>query len=195
VLQESKNPLTATIPSAILVSLANLHALVSVVSAGWTGRGPLRRAPPPGTVSYAMERIGAPCWFLSSNRRRAVLVIGSVILVSCWAVPVFYSMSRDGLLGRWASKVHRVFRTPYLSRSTTRHRGVRLPPGSCRCRWLGDVGNNRHACCLIVLVLLRRVILRQHASELDAEAVPDPAFVPLVPLPLASSSLPGLMLP
>src|SRR5262249_40099704 len=27
----------------------------------------------------------------------------------------FYSMSRDGLLGRWAGKVHPRFRTPYLS--------------------------------------------------------------------------------
>ncbi|HET8763322.1 MAG TPA: amino acid permease, partial [Gemmatimonadales bacterium] len=28
---------------------------------------------------------------------------------------VFYSMSRDGLMGRWAGKVHPRFRTPYLS--------------------------------------------------------------------------------
>jgi APA family basic amino acid/polyamine antiporter len=28
---------------------------------------------------------------------------------------VFYSMSRDGLLGGWAGKVHPRFRTPYLS--------------------------------------------------------------------------------
>jgi APA family basic amino acid/polyamine antiporter len=28
---------------------------------------------------------------------------------------VFYSMSRDGLLGKWAGKVHPRFRTPYLS--------------------------------------------------------------------------------
>ena len=28
---------------------------------------------------------------------------------------VFFSMSRDGLLGRWAGKVHPTFRTPYLS--------------------------------------------------------------------------------
>src|SRR5438034_9019381 len=40
----------------------------------------------------------------------------SVILVMLLGQSrVFYSMSRDGLLGRWAGQVHPRFRTPYLS--------------------------------------------------------------------------------
>src|SRR2546430_2786366 len=46
----------------------------------------------------------------------AVLGIGSVILVMLLGQSrVFYSMSRDGLLGRWAGQPHPRFRTPYLS--------------------------------------------------------------------------------
>src|SRR5438034_1754558 len=45
----------------------------------------------------------------------------SVILVMLLGQSrVFYSMSRDGLLGRWAGQVHPRFRTPYLDRKSTR---------------------------------------------------------------------------
>jgi len=45
-----------------------------------------------------------------------VLGIGSVILVMLLGQSrVFYAMSRDGLLGRWAGQVHPRFRTPYRS--------------------------------------------------------------------------------
>jgi APA family basic amino acid/polyamine antiporter len=46
----------------------------------------------------------------------AVLGLGSTMLVMLLGQSrVFYSMSRDGLLGAWAGKVHPRFRTPYLS--------------------------------------------------------------------------------
>ena len=45
-----------------------------------------------------------------------VLGLGSTILVMLLGQSrVFYSMSRDGLLGEWAGKVHPKFRTPHLS--------------------------------------------------------------------------------
>src|SRR5436309_7954882 len=63
-----------------------------------------------------MERVGAPWWIRVSIDFGAVLGLGSVILVMLLGQSrVFYSMSRDGLLGRWASAVHPKFRTPYLS--------------------------------------------------------------------------------
>src|SRR5439155_1268325 len=70
----------------------------------------------PAPMAYAMERIGAPWWIRVSIDVGAVLGIGSVILVMLLGQSrVFYSMSRDGLLGRWAGQVHPRFRTPYLS--------------------------------------------------------------------------------
>src|SRR5207302_8951509 len=70
----------------------------------------------PAPMAYAMERIGAPWWIRVSIDVGAVLGIGSVILVMLLGQSrVFYSMSRDGLLGRWAGQVHPRLRTPYLS--------------------------------------------------------------------------------
>src|SRR5256886_17155269 len=63
-----------------------------------------------------MERIGAPWWIRLAINLGAVLGVGSVILVMLLGQSrVFYSMSRDGLLGPWAGRVHPRFRTPYLS--------------------------------------------------------------------------------
>src|SRR5438093_542862 len=67
-------------------------------------------------MAYAMERIGAPWWIRVAIDVGAVLGIGFVILVMMLGQSrVFYSMSRDGLLGPWAGRVHPRFRTPYLS--------------------------------------------------------------------------------
>jgi APA family basic amino acid/polyamine antiporter len=67
-------------------------------------------------MAYAMEKVGAPFWVRLFIDVGAVLGIASVILVMLLGQSrVFYSMSRDGLLGAWAGAVHPRFRTPYLS--------------------------------------------------------------------------------
>src|SRR5881409_151553 len=113
--QESKNP-QRDMPIGILGSLVIctlLYVVVSAVLVGMIPYGELNIAAP---MAYAMERIGAPWWIRVSIDVGAVLGIGSVILVMLLGQSrVFYTMSRDGLLGRWASKVHPRFRTPYLS--------------------------------------------------------------------------------
>jgi APA family basic amino acid/polyamine antiporter len=46
----------------------------------------------------------------------AIFGLGTVMLVMLLGQSrVFYSMSRDGLLPKWAGKVHPKFRTPYIS--------------------------------------------------------------------------------
>ena len=67
-------------------------------------------------MAYAVEKTGAPFWIRLLIDVGAVLGLGSVILVMLLGQSrVFFSMSRDGLLGAWAGKVHPKFRTPYLS--------------------------------------------------------------------------------
>src|SRR5438309_3802267 len=113
--QETKNP-QRDMPIGILGSLAICTLLYVVVSAVLVGMVPYGELNLPAPMAYAMERIGAPWWIRVSIDVGAVLGIGSVILVMLlgqWRV--FYSMSRDGLLGPWAGKVHSRFRAPSLS--------------------------------------------------------------------------------
>src|SRR5437667_210813 len=113
--QESKNP-QRDMPIGILGSLAICTLLYVVVSAVLVGMVPYSELNLPAPMAYAMERIGAPWWIRLAINLGAVLGVGSVILVMLLGQSrVFYSMSRDGLLGPWAGRVHPRFRTPYLS--------------------------------------------------------------------------------
>src|SRR5205814_4555405 len=103
-------------PIGILGSLAVCTLLYVVVSAVLVGIVPYGELNLPAPMAYAMQRIGAPWWIRVAIDVGAVLGIGSVILVMLLGQSrVFYSMSRDGLLGRWAGQVHPRFRTPYRS--------------------------------------------------------------------------------
>src|SRR2546422_589076 len=86
-----------------IVLLVVLVGLPHVRPANWT---PFI---PPNTGEW-----GSYGW--SGVLRGARLGVGSVILVMLLGQSrVFYAMSRDGLLGPWAGRVHPRFRTPYLS--------------------------------------------------------------------------------
>jgi basic amino acid/polyamine antiporter, APA family len=88
---------------------------------------------------------------------------------------VFYSMSRDGLLGAWAGKVHPRYRTPYLS---TIYVGilVALITGTFPIQILGELVNIG-TLLAFVLVCIGVWILRKKRPDLDR-----PFRTPLVPL-------------
>jgi APA family basic amino acid/polyamine antiporter len=87
---------------------------------------------------------------------------------------VFYSMSRDGLLGRWAGTVHPKFRTPYLSSIYT---GVVVvaASGLLPLQLLGQLVNIG-TLLAFVLVCIGVWILRSKRPDLDR-----PFRTPLVP--------------
>jgi basic amino acid/polyamine antiporter, APA family len=105
-----------------------------------------------------------------------VLGLGSVVLVMLLGQSrVFYSMSRDGLIGPWAGKVHPRFRTPYLS---TIYVGVIVAviTGTFPIQILGELVNIG-TLLAFVLVCVGVWILRRKRPELDR-----PFRTPLVPL-------------
>jgi len=187
--QETKNP-QRDMPIGILGSLAICTLLYIVVSAVLVGMVPYGELNLPAPMAYAMERIGAPWWIRVSIDVGAVLGIASVILVMLLGQSrVFYSMSRDGLLGTWAGKVHPRFRTPYLS---TIYTGIAVcfATGLLPLQLLGtwvNIGT------LLAFVLVCAGVWILRYTRPDLERPFRTPLVPLVPI-LGILSCLGLML-
>jgi len=177
--QESKNP-QRDMPIGILGSLAICTVLYVVVSAVLVGMVPYRELNLPAPMAYAMEKIGAPTWVRLLVDVGAVLGLGSVILVMLLGQSrVFYSMSRDGLLGKWAASVHPKFRTPYLSTIFTGV-AVGLATGILPLQLLGQLVNIG-TLLAFVLVCIGVLVLRRTRPDLDRPfRTPWVPFVPIM---------------
>jgi basic amino acid/polyamine antiporter, APA family len=173
--QEARNP-QKDLPIGILGSLAICTLLYVAVSAVLTGMVSYTELNVAAPVAYAMEKVGAPHWVRIAIDVGAVLGLASVILVMLLGQSrVFYSMSRDGLLGRWASSVHPKFRTPYLSTIFTGI-AVGLATGMLPLQLLGQLVNIG-TLLAFVLVCAGVLILRRTRPDLER-----PFRTPLVPL-------------
>src|SRR5207248_659394 len=135
-------------------------------------------------------RLGAPWWRGVSHDVRAGLGIASVLLVMLLGESrVFSSMSRAGLLGPWAGKVHPLFRTPYLATTYTGI-AVCLATGLLPLQLLGT-WVNIGTLLAFVLVCAGVWILRHTRPDLERPF--RTPLVPLVPI-LGMVSCFGLML-
>ncbi len=112
--QEAKKP-QRDMPIGILGSLLICTILYIMVSMVLTG-----------LVSYKTLNVGAPValgidatgvsWGALLVKIGAVFGLATVMLVMLLGqTRVFYSMSKDGLLWKWASAVHPKFRTPWIT--------------------------------------------------------------------------------
>jgi APA family basic amino acid/polyamine antiporter len=177
--QEAKNP-QRDMPIGILGSLAICTVLYVVVSAVLTGMVPYGELNLPAPMAYAMEKIGAPGWVRVSVDVGAVLGLGSVILVMLLGQSrVFYSMSRDGLLGKFFASVHPKFRTPYLSTILT---GIFVgaATGLLPLQLLGQLVNIG-TLLAFVLVCIGVMVLRRTRPDLDRPfRTPWVPFVPVM---------------
>jgi APA family basic amino acid/polyamine antiporter len=112
--QEAKNP-QKDMPIGILGSLAIctvLYILVSTILTGLKNYKELNVAAP---VALGIKVTGVGWGELLVNVG-AVFGLGTVMLVMLLGQSrVFFSMSRDGLLPKWASEIHPKFRTPWIS--------------------------------------------------------------------------------
>jgi APA family basic amino acid/polyamine antiporter len=177
--QESKNP-QRDMPIGILGSLAICTFLYVVVSAVLVGIVPFKDLNVAAPMALAMRRIGAPEWIRLSVDVGAVLGLGSVILVMLLGQSrVFYSMSRDGLLGKWAASVHPKFRTPYLSTIFTGV-AVGIATGMLPLQLLGQLVNIG-TLLAFVLVCIGVMVLRKTRPDLDRPfRTPWVPFVPIM---------------
>jgi APA family basic amino acid/polyamine antiporter len=112
--QEAKNP-KRDMPIGILGSLVActiLYILVSTVLTGLVNYQKLNVGDP---VAMGIDATGVS-WGSLLVKFGAVFGLATVMLVMLLGQSrVFFSMSRDGLLPKWASAIHPKFRTPWIS--------------------------------------------------------------------------------
>ena len=112
--QEAKNP-KKDMPIGILGSLALCTVLYILVSGLLTHLVPYAQLNVPDPVVIGVRATGQQ-WATFLVELGAIAGLASVMLVMLLGQSrVFYSMSHDGLLWPWASKIHPRFRTPYIS--------------------------------------------------------------------------------
>jgi APA family basic amino acid/polyamine antiporter len=116
--QESRNP-QRDMPKGILGSLVICTVLYVLVAFVLTGVVSYDKLNVPDPIAVGIDSIGLS-WLSPLVKLGAIAGLSSVILVMLLGQSrVFFSMSKDGLLPNFVSKVHPRFRTPYLTSIVT----------------------------------------------------------------------------
>lgn len=116
--EETKNP-QRNMPRGILYGLGIctlIYVIVGIVATGVVPYADLKGADP---LARALDLAGLPIasWFVAFG---AVVSLTAVLLVFQYGQPrIFYAMARDGLLPRWAAKIHPKYRTPHITTVAT----------------------------------------------------------------------------
>ena len=112
--QEAKNP-RRDLPIGILGSLGIctvLYILMAIVLLGVTD---WRTLNVPNPVSFAISKIAALSWLVPLINLGAIAGLATVVFVSLYGQSrVFYSMARDGFIGKAFCAVHPRFHTPHI---------------------------------------------------------------------------------
>lgn len=114
--QEAKNP-QRDMPIGILASLLVCTVLYVLMALVMTGMAHYSELNVPHPVFVAISKAGpALAWLGYLVNIAAIAGLASVVLVLLMGQPrIFFSMARDGLLPQVFGRVHRRFRTPYVT--------------------------------------------------------------------------------
>jgi APA family basic amino acid/polyamine antiporter len=124
--EETKNP-QRNMPIGILGGLAICTVIYVIVGAVATGMVPYQelKAAEPLAKALTMSGLTTVSWIVSLG---AVVSLTAVLLVFQYGQPrIFFAMGRDGLLPRWASKVHHKSRVPHITTWVT---GIAVAAGA-----------------------------------------------------------------
>jgi len=130
--EETKNP-QRNLPIGILGGLAICTVIYVIIGAVITGMAPYTQLAVADPLAKALEVAGFTTvnWIVALG---AIVSMSAVLLVFQYGQPrIFFAMARDGLLPKWAAKVHGKHRVPHV---TTLITGIIVALGAL----IGDAG-------------------------------------------------------
>ena len=175
--QEARNP-QKDMPIGIIGSLVICTFLYVLVSGLLTALVPYQDLNVSDPVAVAIDVTGVR-WGSLLVKTGAVAGLGSVMMVMLLGQSrVFYSMSRDRLLPRWAGAIHPRFRTPWISS---------IVVGICAGLFaslipIGDLAKLVNIGTLLAFVIVSAGVWILRSKRPDLERPFKTPLVPLVPI-------------